>query len=52
MKPKFKIKKTFDGWAAMFTIGVQTFTLADCETKEHAKWYCKMLRIAFKNLNK
>jgi hypothetical protein len=44
------VKEVLDGWAAIFTIGVQTFSLAPVETKERAEWYEKMLKIAFKNI--
>ena len=44
---KIKTKKYGKEWAAEFTIGVQTFTVATRDTKEEADWYCKMLSIAF-----
>jgi hypothetical protein len=53
MKNKMvKIKSVKYGkmWAAEFTIGVQTFTVAERHTKKEADWYCKMLSIAFKSL--
>lgn len=50
MEVKFKTVKTFGGWAARFTIGVQSFTLADTDTKKQAQWYCDQLKTAFKNL--
>jgi hypothetical protein len=39
-------------WMAQFTIGVQTFTVCERETKKEALWYAKQLRTAFKNLDK
>lgn len=33
-----------------FTIGVQTFSLTAVESKEHAEWYVKMMKIAFAKL--
>lgn len=33
-----------------FTIGVQTFTLQEMESKESAEWYIKQLKTAFANL--
>lgn len=47
---KFSTKKTLEGWAATFTIGVQTFQLLDVESKKHAEWYVICLQAAFKNL--
>ena len=39
-------------WKTSFTIGVQTFTIDNIQprTKAEAKWYAKVLRVAFKNL--
>jgi hypothetical protein len=33
-----------------FTIGHQTFHLMECEAKADAKWFIKMLKIAFEKL--
>jgi hypothetical protein len=48
---KVGIKKTIDGHAAWFAIGVQSFQLDTVKTKTEANWYKKMLRIALKTLN-
>jgi hypothetical protein len=50
MKPKFRVRKGFEGWQAGFIIGVQTFWLQEVETKASAQWYVKNLRTAFNNL--
>lgn len=54
MKKNFKtgVKRTFEGWAATFEIGNQGFTLADAETRQHARWFKKMLDIALTKLQK
>lgn len=36
-------------YRACFTIGVQTFYVCERETLKEARWYVKMLKIAFKN---
>lgn len=51
MKPKIFVEGVRGFWRAQFTIGVQTFAVCERETKKEALWYCKMLRIAFKNMN-
>lgn len=50
IKPIVKPKRSATGWFVEFTIDNQTFSLRDVETKQHAFWYSKMLRIAFKKL--
>jgi hypothetical protein len=50
MKPKIFIEGSRGNWRTRFTIGVQTFTVCQERTKKEALWYCKMLKIAFKNL--
>ena len=37
-------------YEAGFTIGVQDFTVAECETKATAAWYCDVLETAFNTL--
>lgn len=49
MRPKFSISKGYGMWYPAFTIGMQTFKLRPMLTKEQAKWYITMLRIALKN---
>jgi len=50
MKAKIFVTGNKGCYHANFTIGVQTFKVCDVETKREALWYCKMIRIAFKNL--
>lgn len=50
MKPKVEVIKISGEWKVEFTIGVQTFQLAYSGTKVMAKWYAKMLKKAFSNL--
>jgi len=50
MSVKTVAKKALEGWTVKFTIGVQTFSLGDLESKERADWYKKMLDTAFKTL--
>ena len=58
MKVKTGIRKSLNGHQVYFTIGNQTFLLQECEPEEnmtshkYAKWYQKMLNIAFENLLK
>jgi len=35
-------------WKPTFTIGNQSFSLAECEDKESAIWMAEQLRVAFK----
>lgn len=57
MKVKTFTRETLNGHQAGFTIGVQTFYLQEQLSEEewtsleHAKWFEKMLKKAFNNIN-
>lgn len=50
-KIKFGHRRNGKSYIPTFSIGNQTFSLQDVESKEAVKWYHKMLIKAFQQLN-
>ncbi len=50
MKAIIKVVGYRGHWKTQFTIGVQTFTVCQRESKKECNYYAKMLRAAFDNL--